>query len=338
MPRIEIQTTDLGWLAIALMLATSQAWTADVVSDQERCLLDALNTAAADTTVAELRVACQKQRVEERPLADASRQPMDDSLIERRKQAELATRNNPFILTPHKSNYVLLGSYNDTPNTDPFTLDEDGFDRLEMKFQLSVRFPVVENLFATNADLYFAYTNLSFWQAYNRSNSSPFRETNHEPEVFVLFENDWRFLGWKNSLVQLGLSHQSNGKSDELSRSWNRLYAQLVFERESLFIGLKPWYRLPEDEAEDDNPDIQDYLGHGELWMGYKRGPHTYSLMLRNDLLTGGKGALQLDWSFPLYGRFRGYLQYFNGYGESLIDYDANTHRIGVGLELTEML
>ena len=305
-------------------------------SNQQRCLLKAFENAPAETTVAELRTLCQLDRTEEK--SDTESEVAKDSLIERRKQAELATRNNPFVLTPHKSNYVLVASYNDTPNPDPYALDETGFDRLEMKFQLSFRFPVMENLFDTRADLYFAYTNLSFWQAYNRSESSPFRETNHEPEMFVLFENDWHFLGWKNSLIQLGLSHQSNGRSDELSRSWNRLYAQLIFEREPLFLAFKPWYRLPEDAANDDNPDIQDYLGHGELWLGYKRGPHTYSMMLRHELLTGGKGALQLDWSFPMYGRFRGYLQYFNGYGESLIDYDANTHRFGIGIELNETL
>jgi phospholipase A1 len=303
---------------------------------RQRCLMQALEQASDETTVAELRTLCAPE-----PAAAPSETAAEsgvDSLIERRKQAELATRNNPFVLIPHKSNYVLLASYNDTPNSDPYALDQEGFDRLEMKFQLSFKFPVVEDLFGTRADLYFAYTSLSFWQAYNRSDSSPFRETNHEPEVFALFENDWRFLGWKNSLVQIGLSHQSNGKSDALSRSWNRLYAQLVFERDQLFLALKPWYRLPEDAADDDNPDILDYMGHGEVWLGYKSGPQTYSMMLRNELLGGGKGAVQLDWSFPMYGRFRGYLQYFNGYGESLIDYDAYTHRLGIGIELNETL
>jgi phospholipase A1 len=261
------------------------------------------------------------------------------SLISRRKEAELAIRDNPFVLTPHKANYVLLATYNDTPNTEPYTaIDEPSFDHVEMKFQLSFKFPVVENLFDSNMDLYFAYTNLSFWQAYNNDLSAPFRETNHEPEAFLIFENDWELFGWRNSLVQIGLNHQSNGRGGSLSRSWNRLYAQLVFERDKLFVGLKPWYRLPEDAEDDDNPDIDDYLGYGELWLGYKGGPNIYSMMLRSNSLTGGKHALQLDWSFPLFGRFRGYLQYFKGYGESLIDYDADTHRLGIGLEFTEML
>ena len=105
-----------------------------------------------------------------------------------------------------------------------------------------------------------------------------------------------------------------------------------------MFLALKPWYRLPEDVADDDNPDIQDYLGYGELWLGFKQGPQTYSMMLRKELLIGGRGALRLDWSFPVYGRFRGSLQYFNGYGESLIDYDAYIHRFGFGIQLNEIL
>ena len=314
------------------------------LSDRERCLLDAMQKASESTTMGELRAQCAEQ-----PVALEGTQPgsglVDNaettggSLISRRKEAELAIRNNPFVLTPHKANYVLLASYNDVPNSEPYAeIDDPIFDNIEMKFQLSFKFPVVENLFNSNMDLYFAYTNLSFWQAYNSDISAPFRETNHEPEAFLIFENDWELFGWRNSLVQMGLTHQSNGRGGPLSRSWNRLYAQLVFERDKLFLGLKPWYRLPEDAENDDNPDIDDYLGNGEIWLGYKGGPNIYSMMLRNKLLTGGKNAIQLDWSFPLSGRFRGYLQYFNGYGESLIDYDADTHRLGIGLEFTEML
>ena len=231
---------------------------------------------------------------------------------------------------------MLLASYNDKPNYDIYNLPESEFDRVEIKFQLSFKMPVVEGVFGTDADLYAAYTNLSFWQAYNRRISSPFRETVHEPEMFLVVPNDWTRVGWRNSLMPFGFSHQSNGHSGYLSRSWNRLYASFLFEKGDFLLGIRPWHRIP--DSDDDNPDITQFLGHHELTGIYKRGDHTFSLMGRNLLENRGRGTFQFDWSFPLYKRWRGYLQYFNGYGESLVDYNEASERIGLGLQLTDWL
>jgi phospholipase A1 len=45
---------------------------------------------------------------------------------------------------------------------------------------------------------------------------------------------------------------------------------------------------------------------------------------------------VQLEWSFPILERIGGYLQYFNGYGESLLDYNHRVNRIGIGFILKD--
>ena len=214
-----------------------------------------------------------------------------------------------------------------------------------MKFQVSLKMFLARNLFDHDLNLAFGYTNTSWWQAYNSAISAPFRETNHEPELMLTAATNYPFLGLRGRAVTLGLSHQSNGQSDPASRSWNRLYAQFVFEHDNLYFNFKPWWRIPEPAKTspaslggDDNPDIGDYMGNFEFSGLYYLGRQTYGFMLRNNLQSDNRGAIQIDWTFPLSQRVRGYLQYFNGYGESLIDYDHYSNRIGVGVMLTNWL
>jgi phospholipase A1 len=260
------------------------------------------------------------------------------SALDRRIQIERETRYQPFVITPHKPNYILPISYNSTPNNAPIDVAQEGeLDNYEVKFQFSMKFSIAENLFGENGSLQFAYTNLSFWQAYNESASSPFRETVHEPELFLILPNEWTFLGAKNRLIQVGVVHQSNGRSGAQSRSWNRVYADFIFQYGDFYLSLKPWYRFGAIGV-DDNPDIETYLGHGELRLAYAKGEQTVSLMLRNNLQSPNYGALELNWSFPMSRRVKWFLQYFNGYGESLIDYNARTHRVGIGVAFTDWL
>lgn len=265
------------------------------------------------------------------------------SPLSRRWELDPETLRNTFIIRLHRQNYFLPIAYNFSVNEDA-TLDLDRrakAQNTEAKFQISLKAKVLEDIAGKDLSLWFAYTQLSFWQIYNSSFSSPFRETNYEPEFFLSLRTDYDFYGLKLRAVNLGINHQSNGRSEPLSRSWNRIVGDFLFEKKNFNLQLKTWYRIPENAADDDNPDIDKYLGYGELTGTYYWGEHKLSIMVRNNVrMNGNKGAIQCDWFFPIpfmrNDRFAGYIQYFNGYGESLLDYNKSVNRISLGFTLRD--
>jgi phospholipase A1 len=270
----------------------------------------------------------------------------EKNLVLERLREERELQQSSFAITPHYTNYILPLSYSTQPNEAPF--EETGLDlqHTEVEFQVSFKVAVNdEPLWRDNGYLYFAYTAKSFWQAYNAEASSPFRDTNHEPEIFLAFTTDKRALGASIPVISIGLSHQSNGRSGEQSRSWNRVIARVAFEYEKYYWSFKPWWRLPESSKEgpadakgDDNPDIDDYYGYFEL-RGFRRyGDSAVSLMLRNNLLSDNYGAIELGYSYPFAKTKRAYVQLFHGYGESLLDYNHKTTRLGIGIMLNNWL
>ncbi|MFV2059836.1 MAG: phospholipase A [Gammaproteobacteria bacterium] len=301
----------------------------------EQCLQDKIVQADNTMTVGEIRLLCQK-------IVNDAGAKTTESNLERRQQFQSVAWENPFVLSVHKPNYVLILAKNSETNEAPFEKqypnEDTNLDNTEAKFQISVKFPIALDLFERNDDIFFAYTNRSFWQLY-RTTSGPFRETNHEPELFYSLKTNWNIFGLKNKMVNMGYVHQSNGRGGTLSRSWNRLYALFVLEKNNWVFGFKPWYRISENIEDDDNPDIEDFMGNFELTGIYTKGHHTFSAMLRNNLKsTDNRGAIQIDWVFPLDRYINGYVQYFSGYGESMIDYNYDQESIGIGLALTGWL
>lgn len=273
------------------------------------------------------------------PAADGSAPDAMPALEQRMlKQRDLARR--AFAILPHRPNY-LLHTYSGAPNVAPFAaVDPDAdFQHQEIKFQISLRVPLWNNMFGHNGDLWFAYTQQSYWQAYNLKRSAPFRETGHEPELGLTFHTDFSLLGLRHRLLSLGFAHQSNGRGEPLSRSWNRLWVSFELERGNFALALKPWYRMPEESATDNNTDIGDYAGRGQLHLAYKYRDQVFSSTLRNNLqASDNRSGYELDWSFPYSKRIKGLVQYYNGYGESLIDYNVRTRRIGIGVLVEDWL
>jgi len=265
------------------------------------------------------------------------------SALSRHWELDPESKQGTFLLRPHEPNYLLVGRYSNNPNQQPSSPSRgqapaQNIEGVEADFQISLKVKVVENLFASRADLWVAYTQQSYWQLYNASYSRPFRETNYEPEMMLVVPTDYSLLGLKGRFVSLGFLHESDGQSGALSRSWNRIYADFGFERGNFALMLRPWYRIPENSSNDDNPDIVDYMGHGDVVAVYKMGEHTFSLMLRNMLHGDYRGTVELGYSFPLVGRLKGYIQLFNGYGQSLLDYNHSQTTIGVGFMLTDWM
>lgn len=353
--RVHAGSRRPGGAFVAAFLATCvtalvRASSAAAQTPEERCLLEALRAAAPHATVGELRAGCTEPRAPEtrafepaRVAPPAPSKPVDASPVRRRIEEEGVLWGERFALLPHRPNYLLPFSHSlDAPGT----ASGAPAQRNEVKFQISFKFPLTPPLHDGRLAVFFAYTGQSWWQAWNSERSSPFREYSHEPEVFASWAPAMRLFGWDWRVASAGFVHQSNGRSGEFSRSWDRLFAEMLLDRPGpWWIGIRPWWRIPESmrlgprsSRGDDNPDLTRYAGHGELRAGYAGGSHNWTLTMRRSLSNGGKGAVQLDYSRPtgFSPNLRWHVQYFDGYGENLLDYRSRMRRIGVGVMLND--
>lgn len=318
-----------AWIGLGLLPLAVHAQTAE-----QQCLLDALANMPADATVSQVRAACSA------PTASGGEAAGPATGL----PAPTPPDNDVQRLATYRMNYLLPLTYDQhRPSSAPFSHDvavaDDQAQKIETKYQISFKFPVLQKAFGSDGTVYAGYTQRSFWQMYNTQASRPFRETNYEPEVWYQYPIDFDFLGWRLTDVRAGLDHQSNGRGQAYSRSWNRVMGGLDFEKGPYVVELRPWWRIKEDPKNDDNPDITHYLGNFELGVGRNIGSHFLGVTLRNNLETRhNRGTVQMDWTFPLFRSrvMRGYVQWFNGYGESLIDYNVRQNTIGAGVQLVD--
>ncbi|WP_107964695.1 phospholipase A [Campylobacter concisus] len=222
----------------------------------------------------------------------------------------------------YKFNYLLPVAY-------AKNIPDDGRKSVETKFQISLAKPLFYDVFGLRESLVAAYTQTSWWQI--TKTSAPFRETNYQPEIFLNFASPKYLeqIGVKN--LKFGLLHESNGRDGTNSRSWNRAYVQGDLVYGNLTISPRVWSVIGE---KNDNKEILNYIGHGDVRLSYNLNDHIFSLMLRNNLHFDktNKGAAEISYMFPIFSTgIYGYLQYFTGYGESLIDYNRHTDKVGLG-------
>jgi len=221
-----------------------------------------------------------------------------------------------------------------------------GADAPAAKFQVSFKYKLLD--FRDVAPqrmartLHLAYTQRSLWDL--GGVSSPFYDTSYMPELMYEAlaprpEDSERWFTWLG--VQAAFKHESNGRDGPVSRSLNVVYARPVFA----FGDLDRWHLLviPEVFAYvgtlEDNTDIEEYRGHGRLSLvlGRNDGPSLMATLWAGDEFQ--HGTVQLDLTVPIRTRlldFETYLlvQYFNGYGESLLSYDEEVETVRAGISL----
>lgn len=275
----------------------------------------------------------------------------------------LLARDIPGSSSPGRKSDRAVSAY----KTNYFAVDRWPRDaHAQVKFQISMKFRVLQpNLYVLKYNLfpaYIAYSQRSLWNA--GSDSMPFEESNYNPEFFLDYPVSFLSVGrfkLRNIVVCL-LEHQSNGLNGVQSRSWNRQYVMLrvgfesgekmeisdsfLTDRASAYV---KFWRASGYSTQDDylrslgrGSGFLDYMGRGEvgvsvrnfLWGGSFR---NHQLDVRTPIFRDpDRDSYEIEFrqQFP-YLNFSIYLQYWHGYGETLLRFDRYGRRGFAGLSFS---
>lgn len=245
----------------------------------------------------------------------------------------LVDKPPPLALSPYEPVYFIIG----------------GDDGLNAKFQISLRYRLFDGRGRLAQrlnwidDLYLSFTQTSLWDL--SETSAPFRDSSYRPRLFFADDELARFRdGRLHFGVEAGVGHESNGKDGDDSRSFNMLYVlpTLTFGNPD---GLRAYVAplIHNYLSDSENPDLKDYRGYVDWRFGVgSKGGLDFWAVVRNGARSD-YGSIEFNASYPLSklsgGDLTGWimLQYFNGYGESLLDYREKLDsqlRLGVAVAL----
>lgn len=219
----------------------------------------------------------------------------------------------------YKNNYVVTGT---AIGPKPTRENSDA------KFQISVSQRLTNSVLPLKTYLFLTYTQLAYWDIYKES--FPFGDINYNPTIgfgkALAYKN--RFLG----VISFQLEHESNGRDNEESRSWNKIsFNSLFIMNQHWTFQTKAWIPLIDGQ---NNRDIVSYKGWGHMALEYNN-KKKYNVGL---LLTKRAGAffdsnIVVNFSYRLSKNENQYLfmEYYNGYGENLLFYNHYRHRLRIG-------
>ena len=279
----------------------------------------------------------------------ADKEEHDASLMSKFWELDPEDKRGVFNFVGYKANYVLPLHVTSRINRSPQSpnqaaVDLPNYRREEAKFQLSLRTKLAQDVLLPGGDLWAAFTQQAMWQIWNGADSKPFRNSDYEPELMYIVPTPIGArqlpFGWQWRYTQLELAHQSNGQSDPLSRSWNRVALSGGIERGDWSFVARLLHRLKENPETDNNPDLVSFRGRGEFQLNWAHGKQTAQLLYRSTLKDAKYGAVQFEWTYPVFSQqpngLRWYLQVFRGYGETLTDYNFRQTSFGAGFSFLQ--
>lgn len=232
---------------------------------------------------------------------------------------------NEFLNAPYfglyKDNYFTVGT---TVGKKPDKHNSD------VKFQLSIAQRLTKTTLPLNSYLFIAFSIKAMWNVFE--NSLPMRDLNFNPGLgwsFPFFSKG-RYAGKFTFMIE----HESNGRDGDESRSWNKIsFAGSTLVNEWLMVHSKFWIPIVDGE---NNRDILKYSGiyQGGLAVTTPNQRFGWALTLvkRKGWNLNFNTILEFNWRiFPKDNEYF-FVQYYNGFGECMLDYNKFHSRIRVGM------
>jgi len=267
-----------------------------------------------------------------------------DRALSRIWELDREDQRGTFRLMEYQPIYIMPVRFTDRPTEQPQSLNLErpipehrDYQQIELKFQVSLKTKILQDAFA-KGDVWVAFTQQAHWQMYNGGLSRPFRELNYEPELIFTYPTNFSAGSLKLKMLGLSVNHQSNGKEAAHSRSWNRFILIALGKWERVTFNFQLWKRFTETSMEDDNPQIEDYIGRCRLMTIIPVGKNVLSINLRNNLnFKHNRAHIEASWVMPISRDLRLILQASHGYGDSFIDYNYKQTVVGVGFTLIDL-
>ncbi len=197
-----------------------------------------------------------------------------------------------------------------------------------VKFQISISQRLTKSQLPFDTYLFVAYTQKNIWNVFEES--LPMQDMNFNPGIglghLIIRKN--KYIGKAYFMIE----HESNGKDSILSRSWNKVtLATSLMISNNFELQLKAWVPIIDS---GNNKDILTYNGLGQTALNYMTDNGRLRLAT---IITWRKKFMRFNSQWEISYKLSRkenqflFLQYYNGYGENLLDYNKFKSIVRIG-------